>query len=109
MASKTKGATILHHLRVALSAGDWVRRAACSPAVAEFFWPLPNQNDGPEIRAALEVCSHCPVVRECGQWAIDNRQTEGIWGGMRPGALRRLVAGGRSTERETQLAEAIAQ
>lgn len=96
MANKgTKGAHILHDLRVALTDAEWVERARCTPAVAEMFWPLPGQNGGPIVEAALKMCSHCPVVRECGQWAIANKQTEGIWGGMRPGSLRKLVDGRR--------------
>lgn len=95
MGGKTKGAITMHNLRVALSAGDWVTDAACSPAVAELFWPLPQANNGSTIEAALKLCSHCRVVRECGQWAIDNHQVEGVWGGMRPTALRRLVEGRR--------------
>lgn len=93
----TKGAHTMHDLAVALCADEWVTDAACSPDVAEFFWPLPGQN-GPTVEAALKLCSRCPVVRECGQWALDNRQTEGIWGGMRPGALRRLVESRRAKE-----------
>jgi len=94
----TKGAHILHDLRVTLTSAEWVERARCSPAVAEFFWPLPGQSGGPTVEAALKMCAHCPVVRECGQWAIDNNQTDGIWGGMRPGSLRRLVEGRRAAQ-----------
>lgn len=84
------GAITLHNLAVALPTAV-LKRAACRPETADWYWPLPGQNSSPEIEAALKLCSRCPVVRECGQWALDNRQTEGIWGGMRPGALRRLV------------------
>lgn len=94
----TKGAASMHDLSRALSAGDWVADAACSPDVAEFFWPIPGQNGGPTIEAALKLCSRCPVVRDCGQWALDNNVTEGIWGGMRPGALARLVAKRRTEQ-----------
>lgn len=86
----TKGAHILHDLRISLTSADWVTDAACSPAIAELFWPLKGQS-GASLEPALKLCSRCPVVRECGQWAIDNHQVEGIWGGMRPEALRRLV------------------
>lgn len=86
-----KGPQTIHDLNIALSPGGWVSRAACSPSVAEIFWPLPGQSSGPTVEAALKVCARCPVIRQCGQWALDNRQTEGIWGGMRPGALKRLV------------------
>lgn len=95
----TKGAVSMHDLKTALTAGEWVSDAACSPDVAEFFWPLPGRSSGPDIDAALKLCSRCPVVRDCGQWALDNHVTEGIWGGMRPGALQRLVAKRRQAER----------
>lgn len=71
-----------------------LRRAACKPDNAEMWWPV-TADPGFDGRRALRICAHCPVVRDCGQWAIANGVTEGIWGGMRPSALKRLVAGPR--------------
>lgn len=101
----TKGAQRIHNLAVALPSGGWVRRAACRPEIAEWYWPLPGQNSSREIETALKLCSRCPVVRDCGQWALDNHMVEGIWGGMRPGALRRLVERARAGEPVKPFAE----
>lgn len=33
---------------------------------------------------AKALCAVCPVMEACGQWAIDNKEYAGIWGGMTP-------------------------
>lgn len=33
---------------------------------------------------AVHVCGTCPLVQACGQYALDNDQREGIWGGLTP-------------------------
>lgn len=33
-------------------------------------------------RHALHVCTGCPVMAECGTWALGTGQAYGIWGGM---------------------------
>lgn len=40
--------------------------------------------DGADARAAKPLCARCPVMQACGQWAIDNDERGGIWGGMTP-------------------------
>lgn len=34
-----------------------------------------------EALAKLE-CSHCPVIKECLEFALDNDIEHGVWGGM---------------------------
>lgn len=34
------------------------------------------------IQVAKNICRSCPIVKECGDWALDTRQPFGIWGGM---------------------------
>ncbi len=47
------------------------------------FFPIGNT--GPAIAQVAEakaVCRECEVVGICLQWAIDNNQDAGVWGGM---------------------------
>lgn len=68
-----------------------LNRAACNPLVAELFWPISDADrQTKDTRMAQKICGRCPVIRECGQYALDNRITSGVWGGMRPAQLRRL-------------------
>jgi WhiB family transcriptional regulator, redox-sensing transcriptional regulator len=31
---------------------------------------------------AKRICRTCPVIAECGTWALNNREMYGVWGGM---------------------------
>jgi WhiB family redox-sensing transcriptional regulator len=33
---------------------------------------------------AKELCAACPVQRECLEYANDNEEPDGIWGGLTP-------------------------
>jgi WhiB family transcriptional regulator, redox-sensing transcriptional regulator len=98
MAVNLKRPPAYYMLAAALPRGGWLRRAACTPKAADAWWPVTAEPDR-DGRRALRICSHCPVIRDCGQWAIDNDMTDGIWGGMRPAALRRLVESKRGRRR----------
>ena len=81
-------------MRRPLDVGDraWRRRAACVGLPAAVFFP-PELGDGaPEPwspEPALAVCAACPVAEDCRAWALATRQTQGVWGGMTEGELRR--------------------
>lgn len=63
---------------------SWHARAACNgvdPATAdELFFATPN--DDYAIAEAKEICSWCPVRRECFNYALDNQTKDGVWGGL---------------------------
>lgn len=63
---------------------SWHARAACNgvdPGTAdELFFHTPN--DDYAIAEAKEICSWCPVRRECFNYALDNEVKEGVWGGL---------------------------
>ncbi len=62
---------------------DWRSKAACLSVDPELFFPIGNT--GPAIAQAAEVkavCHSCAVEATCLQWAIDNNQDSGVWGGM---------------------------
>ena len=62
---------------------DWRSKAACLNVDPELFFPIGNT--GPAIAQAAEakaVCHACPVEMTCLQWALDNHQDSGVWGGM---------------------------
>ena len=62
---------------------DWRSKAACLTVDPELFFPIGNT--GPAITQVAEakaVCRECEVAGVCLQWAIDNNQDSGVWGGM---------------------------
>ncbi|MCS4485251.1 WhiB family transcriptional regulator [Gleimia sp. 6138-11-ORH1] len=61
---------------------DWRSHAACLNVDPELFFPIGNT--GPAVAQAAEakaVCASCTVIDTCLQWAIDNNQDSGVWGG----------------------------
>lgn len=62
---------------------DWRNRAACLTVDPELFFPIGNT--GPaiaQIEEAKAVCATCEVQQICLNWALDNNQDSGVWGGM---------------------------
>ena len=46
---------------------------------------------GAAQRQAAAICRHCPVRRECGADALDNKVEFGVWGGMTERQRRALL------------------
>lgn len=67
--------------------------AACRGVDPEAFWAPGDYTIDPLAQA---TCAICPARRRCLDYAIDNRQEHGTWGGMTPYQRRveaRLRAG----------------
>lgn len=58
----------------------------CAEGYSDHWFP---NHAVPEASAA-KLCAGCPVIQQCGTFAIDNRQTDGIWGGMTPQARQAI-------------------
>lgn len=69
----------------------WWNAAVCRAEDPQLFFPV---GEGPVAKKWAEkakaVCATCPVMDECLQWALDNGQDAGIWGGLTPRELRAL-------------------
>ncbi|MFE5842009.1 WhiB family transcriptional regulator [Streptomyces niveus] len=62
---------------------DWRLAAVCCDEDPELFYPIGNT--GPalvQIEEAKAVCRRCPVREQCLQWALENGQDHGVWGGL---------------------------
>lgn len=53
----------------------WMEYAACRGKATDLFFPSKD-----DVYRAKRVCSGCPVIRECRDYAIRN-ECEGVWGG----------------------------
>ena len=74
----------------------WRDRAACRNSDAELFFPVGSTAAFlGQIQAAKSVCGSCPVREACLQFALENNQEAGIWGGMDEEERRRLRAARR--------------
>lgn len=75
-------------------AAEWKSLGFCR----SYGWPELWFPEGPTLeRKALEkvavgYCQNsCPVMLECRRYALENRETWGVWGALRQSELRRLV------------------
>jgi WhiB family redox-sensing transcriptional regulator len=57
---------------------EWMKLARCKETDPEIFYPEKNLS----AFAAKKICSTCEVRVECLQYAIDNDEQHGIWGGL---------------------------
>lgn len=72
---------------------EWWQHAKCLGMNAEFFYP----SRGESLKAPIAVCKTCPVSEECLEWALDNGEKHGIWGGMSERRRRTIRSGRRRT------------
>jgi WhiB family transcriptional regulator, redox-sensing transcriptional regulator len=79
----------------------WLNDAACRGADVEIFY-----SDQPAATSqALQLCRSCPVREPCLRTAMEQREFDGVWGGV-PEAHRRRTF--RHWDRERRRGERAA-
>lgn len=56
----------------------WADRAVCAQTDPELFYP----EKGGDAHTGRALCQSCPVAAECLDYALDNNEQFGIWGGL---------------------------
>lgn len=64
-----------------MSLDEWRHRAVCRNVEPELFFPAGNWSPQQEA-IARAVCSRCPVIQECLDYALAESEWFGMWGGM---------------------------
>ena len=72
---------------------SWRQRGACVGLDPDVFYP-PSDEEAGEAKA---ICASCPVREPCLEYALGNREAEGIWGGTTARERRRLLRQRRKT------------
>lgn len=67
----------------------WYGDALCAQTDAEAFFP--EQGGRGRCREAKQVCAACPVREQCLEWALDNHEAHGVWGGHTERERRKLA------------------
>lgn len=76
----------------AVTAGErpaWMQHGACRELDSDIFFPQRGEPTAP----AKAICATCPVRTECLNFALDNFEKCGIWGGMSERERRKLRSG----------------
>jgi len=72
---------------------SWRQRAACRGIDPNVFYP-PSEEEAEEAKS---ICAGCPVREACLEYALANRERDGVWGGATERERRRLVRQRRKT------------
>ena len=75
---------------------DWMMFALCQQVDPEKWFPV----RGASVTDAKRICRDCPVRTQCLQYALDNDERFGIWGGLSERERRRLKRGPRERARD---------
>jgi WhiB family redox-sensing transcriptional regulator len=67
-------------------APGWQEKALCAQTDPEAFFP----EKGGSTREAKRVCGSCEVRAECLEYAFENDERFGIWGGLSERERRRM-------------------
>jgi WhiB family redox-sensing transcriptional regulator len=60
---------------------EWMLLARCKETDPEVFFP--ERGDSTlDTQLAKRICFKCEVRVECLQYAVDNQERHGIWGGL---------------------------
>jgi WhiB family transcriptional regulator, redox-sensing transcriptional regulator len=65
----------------------WRQRAACRGVEPDIFYPVTDE----EAEDAKSVCAGCTVRERCLEWALTNRERDGVWGGATERERRRMI------------------
>jgi WhiB family redox-sensing transcriptional regulator len=71
----------------------WRNRAACRGVDPDVFYPVSDE----EAEVAKAVCVQCPVREACLEYALANRERDGVWGGATERERRRMIRQRRKT------------
>lgn len=58
---------------------QWQKNSLCKEEDTNTFYPAPG--DVERLRRAKGICKECTVRHECLEYALDNSERFGIWGG----------------------------
>jgi len=62
--------------------GEWTAWAACRSVAYDPEWWWPTKGNEPTAAIAVAACRYCRVRQQCLDFALENRETSGIWGGL---------------------------
>lgn len=75
-------------LRARSPGTQWRADAACHGVDPDVFFP--ERGDAEGMRVAKAICAGCSVCAACLDYALENHEREGVWGGTAAKERRRI-------------------
>ncbi len=72
---------------------SWRQKGACRGLDPAIFYPASDE----EADEAKSICATCPVREPCIEYALTNRERDGVWGGATERERRRMLRQRRKT------------
>lgn len=72
---------------------SWSARAACRGLDPSVFF----SSDDDDAGLAKAICDRCPVRQPCLEYALGEREHEGVWGGCTERERQRIIRRRRRT------------
>ena len=66
----------------------WQDQSACGGEDTNLWYPEKGQSPS---KKAIGLCYSCPVKEACLEYAIENEERFGIWGGLTPNERKKIV------------------
>ena len=66
---------------------SWRQKGACRGLDPAIFYPVSEE----EAAEAKAICATCTVREACLEFALANREHEGVWGGATEKERRRMI------------------
>ncbi|GAC1517751.1 MAG: hypothetical protein NVS1B12_05640 [Acidimicrobiales bacterium] len=66
---------------------SWRQTAACRGVDPDIFYPASDE----EAEVAKSICAQCNARQTCLEYALANRERDGVWGGATEKERRRLL------------------
>ncbi len=66
---------------------EWKQDGNCRGTDPNLFYSYEKE----DVKIALGVCAVCPVLEECLEYAIENQERHGIWGGTKEGDRTKMI------------------
>ena len=77
----------------------------CSQVDPELFFPEEKEYSKTayyvNVKAAKEICSNCPLITECLEYALVNHPIQGLWGGLTEKERYNLLRNNRKRSSQT--------
>lgn len=61
---------------------DYWDEAVCATVDMDLFFPERAGKDQPKSQQVKAICASCPIRAKCLQFALDENEQFGIWGGL---------------------------
>lgn len=71
---------------------EWHEDAECAKPKYREKIEIFFSNNKTDIASAKIICNDCPVRLQCAKWALEDKQKDGVWGGMDQKRIKRTLS-----------------